>query len=150
MDYRDFWAWVLPDFQSDKKVVEGNKKKKEDGTKSQEVPPEISTEPAKGNEPHMLLGKELEALGVKPRARDADGLGALQPGSPWIAPIDKLDSIFQALRKKGYLSSVPTPKQLNPKKGASFRKPQSTVMVEMGMDGKNVYLYITDDNEKKK
>lgn len=154
----DFWAWFLPDFKSDfaevkkKKELEPEEEtvkaeKKTDGTPVSE---NIPNEPAKGDEPHMKLGKELGEFGLKQRARDADGLGAQVHGSPWIAPISSLDGLFTGLKKKGYLSSVPTAKQLNPKKGASFRKPQSTVMVEMGVDGKNVYLYITDDNEKKK
>lgn len=136
MSDNNFWAWILPDPNKTEKASEPE--------------PKMENEPAKGDEPHMLLGKELGEYGLKLRAKDADGLGAQKHGSPWIAPIDKLDAIFTALRKKGYLSSVPTAKQLNPKKGASFRKPQSTVMVEMGVSGSNVYLYITDDNEKKK
>lgn len=110
----------------------------------------IPDNPAKGDEPHMKLGESLAKFGLRPRPKDVDGLGPQVHGSPWISDVKNIDAIFTGLKKMGYLSSLPKASQMNPKKGASFRKPQSGIMVEMGRDDKNVYLYITDDNEKKK
>jgi hypothetical protein len=148
MTDKSFLEWMInPEVL--KEIKEG-KPKEEPAKDEKPVTEGISTEPATGDEPHMVLGKSLAEFGLKQRAKDIDGFGALKHGSPWIADIANLEKLFQGLRKKGYLSSIPTSKQLNPKKGASFKKPQSPVMVEMGIDAKNVYLYITDDNEKKK